>query len=85
MSRHDLSQMPDISDLIRQAFPRHPAKRLARLLDVPVETARNYAYRGVPLARHAEILAALLPALRQQHERIGQNLNHIKSLLGGSE
>lgn len=45
---------------IAPELSRHWPKRLARMLGVPVETARFWAYKRMPEARRAEIAAALL-------------------------
>ena len=73
-------QMGQVSTaLLREAWPRHAAKRLARALGIPFDTARNYVAGRSRLtaealleaaARDAALLAALetrLHALRTAH------------------
>lgn len=76
----------DSTALFREAWPRHAAKRLARALSIPFDTARNYVdgRSRVPAdlllqaaARDAALLAALetrLHALRTAHLAAGPDL-----------
>lgn len=56
--------------VIRQVLPRHPVKRLARLLSVPIGTAHEWTYRHLSSARRIELARALLEEMdRQEVER----------------
>lgn len=55
---------------IRGVFPRHPVKRLARLLSVPLGTAHEWMYRRLSNSRRREVARALLAEMdRQDVER----------------
>jgi len=52
--------------VIREVLPRHPVKRLARLLSVPIGTAHEWTYRHLSSARRAELATALLSEMDRQ-------------------
>lgn len=58
------------AETIRAVYPRHTMKRLALLLNVPLDTARHWLYRSLSGARRRELALALLAELdRQEHSR----------------
>jgi len=66
--------------VIQAVFPSHSAKRLACLMDVPLETARSWIYRHLSAARRRELAMALIAELdRQDIERMAvhQKLNEM--------
>jgi hypothetical protein len=57
------------AELIREVFPRHSMKLLARLLDVPIDTARHLLYRKFSAARRRELALKLLRDLDEQETK----------------
>jgi hypothetical protein len=63
---------------IRAVYPAHTMKSLARLMGVPIDTARTWLYRHLCAARRRELALALIAELdRQDIERavVRQKLN----------
>ncbi|HEX3884774.1 MAG TPA: hypothetical protein VHW66_19125 [Stellaceae bacterium] len=56
--------------IVRAVYPRHPMKRLAGAMSVPLDTARHWLYRRLSGARRRELALVLLAELdRQDVER----------------
>lgn len=56
--------------LIREALGAHCKKRLARLLNCPVETAKSYLYKRLSKSRLREIATKILEDMdREDRER----------------
>lgn len=53
-------------DVIRAVYPRDTMKRVARLMDVPLDTARHWIYRNLSAARRKELGDALIAELDSQ-------------------
>jgi hypothetical protein len=55
---------------IRGVYPASAMKRLARLMDVPIDTARHWLYRNFNPAQRQQLARALLVEMdRQDVER----------------
>ena len=54
------------ADLVRVVYPQHTMKRLARLMGVPLDTARHWLYRHFPAARAQELAIKLLRELDEK-------------------
>lgn len=52
--------------VIKAVFPRHPVKRLSRLLGLPLGTAHEWVYRNLSAARRREIACALIEEFDRQ-------------------
>jgi hypothetical protein len=52
--------------VIRAVYPSGTMKRLARLMGVPLDTARHWLFRKVSAARRRELALALLRELDEQ-------------------
>ena len=75
----------DVSEaaVIHAVLPRHSAKRLARLMSVPLETARSWLYRNLSSARRRELALALLAELdRQDAEERADARRQLKEMAG---
>lgn len=48
------------AEVIRAVFPKHTMKRLARLMNVPLDTARHWLYRNLSPMRRRDVALALL-------------------------
>jgi hypothetical protein len=57
--------------IIRAALPYHGPKRLARLMAVPIETARHWYYKHMSSARRRELAMALLAEMDAQEVERG--------------
>ena len=68
MSSPKMCEKPPVNEgtVIRAALPSGGPKRLARLMDVPVETARHWWYRHLASSRRREVAAALLAEMDKQ-------------------
>jgi len=60
------SSMIDEAAAIRAVYPRHTMKMLARLLGMPLDTARHSLYRRFSSARRRELARALLAEMDAQ-------------------
>ena len=75
MSSHKMGESPVSAEavidaaLLREVLPRHGPKRLARLMAVPVDTARHWFYRHLSAARCHELALKLLTELDEQDRR----------------
>ncbi len=57
------------AELIREIYPRHAMKMLARVLDAPLDTARHLLYRKFSATRRRELALKLLRELDAQEQR----------------
>ena len=66
--RHNRIAIPMIDEAaaIRAVYPRHTMKMLARLLGMPLDTARHSLYRHFSSARRRELAVALLAEMDAQ-------------------
>jgi hypothetical protein len=55
--------------LIREVFPAHTAKRLARLMSIPLETAKHWLHRSLSSYRRAEVALTLLEEFDKETRR----------------
>lgn len=70
MDTHEKVERVSDTAAIRGVFPKHPVKRLARLLAVPLGTAHEWTYRRLSSVRRRELALALLGEMdRQDVER----------------
>lgn len=70
MSSNEKVEPVNEAAAIRAVLPQHPAKRLARLLGLPLGTAHEWIYRRFSTARRVELARALLEEMnRQEVER----------------
>lgn len=60
------TDMIDEAAAIRAVYPRHTMKALARLLGMPIDTARHSLYRRFSSARRRELATALLAEMDAQ-------------------
>jgi len=54
------------ADDFRLVYPRHTMKRLALAMNVPLDTARHWIYRGIAPRRRRELALALIAELDAQ-------------------
>src|SRR5436305_12986366 len=67
MSSHKTVELVSAAaEAIHAVFPRHPVKRLARLLGLPLGTAHEWCYRHLSSARRRELARALLREMDEQ-------------------
>lgn len=55
--------------VIRAVLPKHGPKRLSRIMDVPIETARGWYYRHLSVARTRDLALALLAEMDAEDQR----------------
>lgn len=62
---------PRVNDaaIVRAVLPRHTAKRLAALMNVPLGTAHEWLYRTFSASRRREIAMALIAQLDREDEQ----------------
>lgn len=86
MSSHKTGEGVNATAHLQTALPRATAKRLARLADVPVETARHWVYRNFSTARQREIARLLLAEMqRQDREERAAAQQWLAEIAGGDE
>lgn len=69
--------------VIRAVFPRHPVKRLARLLGLPIGTTHEWTYRHLSAARRRELAMALLEEFdRQDREERAAVRSQLQAMVG---
>lgn len=66
MDTHRKVERVNEAAAIRIALPRHPVKRLARLLGVPIGTAHDWIYRRLSVGRQQEIARAILAEMDRE-------------------
>lgn len=66
MDTHKTVESVSDAAAIRAVLPRHPVKRLARLLGLPLGTAHEWVYRNLCAARRRELALALIAELDRQ-------------------
>jgi hypothetical protein len=73
----------DIAALIREVYPRHTMKHLARVMNVPLDTARHWLFRKFTpdFERTCELCLKLLGELDQQ-ERHRQEVRRQLETIG---
>jgi hypothetical protein len=77
----------DMSDeaVVRAVLPRNGPKHLARLLAVPLETARHWYYRNLSAGRRREVALALLAELDAQDRQRAALRNDLLNMVGQDE
>lgn len=71
--------------VIRAVFPRHPVKRLARLLGLPIGTAHEWTYRNLSANRRRELARALLDEFdRQDREERAALRRQLEQMAGAA-
>ena len=69
---------------IRAVYPAHTMKMLARLMGVPLDTARTWLYRHLSAARRRELALALIAELdRQDAEERADARRQLLEMAGG--
>lgn len=68
--------------LIRAVFPKDAPKRIARLMAVPLETARHWCYRNLSDARRHELALKLLQQLDEDDRRRQEVRQQLKRIVG---
>ena len=71
------------TEAIRAVYPTHTMKRLAAALDVPLDTARQYLYRGMPASRLGELAAVLQGEIAAERARTDNRLRHAELWIAG--
>jgi hypothetical protein len=74
---------PSPIELVRAVYPQHTMKLLARLMNVPIGTAREWLYSRFPPRRTQELALALLPELQRRREEFERTEQWIKRLARG--
>lgn len=69
--------------LIREVFPRDTMYQLAQILDISLESARDYLYRKFPARRRRQLALALLMAMDKQDARREELRSRLRALLHG--
>ncbi len=85
MSSPNLGESSDVTDesVIRGVLPQHGPKRLARLVGVPIETARSWYYRHLSAARRRQVALALLAEMDAQDMRRIELRRRLGEMVGG--
>lgn len=73
----------DEAAIIRAVYPRDAMKRLARLLSMPLDTARHNLYRRFSAARRCELALALLAELDRQDTERAHIRSQLREMAGG--
>jgi hypothetical protein len=63
--------MPERS-ILKLIFPSNTPKHVARLMDVPLETARTWVYRNISNARRRELAEKLLTQIDKDRGRLDE-------------
>jgi hypothetical protein len=71
------------SRLIHEVFPRDTMYQLASVLDISLESARNYLYKKFPGRRRQQLALALLMAMDKQDARRDELRSRLRALLYG--
>jgi hypothetical protein len=71
------------SRLIKEVFKRDAMYQLAEILDVSLESARNYLYKKFPVRRRQQLALALLMAMDKQDARRDELRSRLRALLYG--
>ena len=84
MSSHDPGKSEMTTDIavIRGVLPRNGPKHLARLMAVPVETARHWYYKHLSAVRRRELALALLTEMDAQDARRATWREHLQCVAG---
>ena len=78
----DESQVLTDQELIREIFPHSAPKRIARLMRVPLETARHWCYRHLSNARRQELAVKLLQELDAKDRRRDAIRRQLELIIG---
>jgi hypothetical protein len=71
------------SQLIKEVFKRDAMYQLAEVLDISLESARNYLYKKFPGRRRQQLALALLMAMDKQDARREELRSRLRALLHG--
>jgi hypothetical protein len=71
------------AELIRAVYPDNTAKRLARAMHAPIETARAWLYRRMSSARRRELAAVLKAEMEKQAAERALVMARIDEMLKG--
>ena len=74
----------DVAPLIRAVYPRDTMKRLARLMNVPLDTARHWLYRHFSAERRRELCLKLIAELNEQDRRREAVRTQLNAIAGGA-
>ena len=86
MSSHSLCEWRvKVQGLIREVFPAHSAKRLARLMGVPLDTARHWLYRNLSNSRRRELAEKLLRQLDEDDRRRAEARRQLQRIVNGED
>jgi hypothetical protein len=69
--------------LIREVLPNNWPKRVARLLSVPVRTAKHWVYVRVGATRRAELACELLAVMDEQDRRRAELRRQLEAMAHG--
>ena len=73
------------AEAIRAVFPRHTMKQLARLMGIPLETARHWLYRNLSPMRRREVALALLAKWDEEDRQRAACRQFLESMAGNDE
>ena len=76
--------MDDVA-AIRAVLPRHTVKRVADLMNVPLNTAHEWLYRHFSASRRRELAVALLAQLDEQERSRAVVRQHLEQVVTGNE
>ena len=82
MNTHKACVLLSDQDILRAVLPHATAKRLARLMGAPLETARCWLYRNLSASRRQEIARALLAELDAEDARRALLREHLVRMVG---
>ncbi len=71
--------------LVREVFPTNGAKRLARLMGVPLDTAKHWMYRNLSNARRRELAEKLLLQLDEDDRRRDETRRTLRRIADGDD
>lgn len=72
-------------ELIRAVLPRNTMKQLARMMNVPIDTARHWLYRNLSNARRQELAEKLLKQLDDDDRRRAAARQTLQRIVNGDD
>jgi hypothetical protein len=70
---------------MREVFPTNGPKLLARLMNVPIRTAKCWYYGNLAKARQREVILGLIQEMARQDERRAEIRKQLKQIVGTHE
>lgn len=83
MSLDKVDKLVTDQAIIREVLPNNWPKRVARLLSVPVRTAKHWVYVRVGEARRAELACQLLAVMDEQDRRRAELRRQLEAMAHG--